>query len=284
MIFLRILVTSILPIFLLQSLCSDSMQEQLKEKGYIEISDNINRTEAFDSLYASFDIFINFIQINPNWAHKLYVAKDRFIRSKERLLYSTDFFGLYDESKIEGRRQISFYYSIHLHQFICSYNKDFKEIPEIINFFNNCLNTQKMYNKIFDDTSEQLGIKNIFNSSFGNIPILFKVVKYLQSYVPSKPHYDGTAISFLLDSTDNKSLLLSPYKQSYTADDFTSPERKFSRTSIILIPGTNLTEFYINPTPHVVIQSNKDRYATIAFAMRPNYTAQKNIFSALPKI
>jgi hypothetical protein len=89
-----------------------------------------------------------------------------------------------------------------------------------------------------------------------------------------------------LDSTDNQSLLLAPYKSSLTVNDFASPLRKFSRqnheNSILLIPGTLLTEFSIYPTPHIVAQSGKTRYATIAFAMRPNYKPQKNELFPLP--
>lgn len=269
-----------------QSLCAVPLAEQFKQAGYVEMCDTHHGTATFDSLYACFDELIEFLQTNPMWAQKLYSAKERFIRSKERNYYSTDFFGLYDESKREGRNQISFYYSIHFHEFICAHYPEFNKVPEIIRFFEICLEIQKPYGNIFSEAAAELGLETIFSSNYSHPPILFKVVKYFPSYIATRPHYDGTAFSLFLDSTENQSLLLSPYKSSFTVNDFSSPARKFSReynqNSIVLIPGVLLAEFSIYPTPHIVTQSGTIRYAAIAFAMRPNHTPPKNEFSPLP--
>jgi len=271
---------------LFQSLCIESFIEELQQKGYVEIFDANNKKEKFDQLYIYFDELIDFFQKNPAWLQKIYVAKERFIRSKDRIFYSTDIFGFYDESKRDGRNQISFYYSIHFHEFICSYYPEINKIPEIISFFTACYEIQKPYGNLFQEVADELGLKTIFDSTYGHTPILFKVIKYLPSYIPTKPHYDGTAFTLFLDSTGNKSLLISPYKSILTVDDFSSPLRNFSRgdhqNSMLLIPGVHLTEFSIYPTPHIVLQSGNVRYATIAFAMRPNYTPEKIELSALP--
>lgn len=276
-------------IFLLcavHSLGALPLAEQFQQAGYVEIVDNEQKTSAFDALYACFDKFITILQTQPVWAQKLYCAKERFIRSKERNYYSTDFFGFYDESEREGRHQISFYYSTHFHEFICSHYPEFNRVPEISRFFTACLAIQEPYKNIFKEAAAELGLDAIFSSNYGHPPLLLKVVKYLPSYRATRPHYDGTAFSLFLDSTDNQSLLLSPYKSVFTCDDFSSPSRKFSRgdqqNSSLLIPGVLLAEFSINPTPHIVAQSGKPRYATIAFAMRPHYLQQKNEFSPLP--
>lgn len=269
-----------------QSLDALSLTEQFTQAGYVEICDKNHGTATYDSLYGYFDELIKFLQTNPVWAQKLYSAKERFIRSKDINYYSTDFFGFYDESKRYGRNQISFYYSIHFHEFMCSHYPEFNKVPEIIRFFDACFEIQKPYGNLFHEAAAELGVETIFTCKYDHPPILFKVVKYFPSYLPTRPHYDGTAFSLLLDSTDNRSLLLSPYKSSFTVDDFYCPAREFSRehnqNSILLIPGVLLTEFSIYPTPHIVIQSGKTRYATIAFAMRPNYIPQKIGFSALP--
>jgi hypothetical protein len=273
-------------LFAFQTLCATPLAEQFKRTGYVEICDENHAAATFDSLYAYFDELIELLQTNPVWAQKLYIAKERFIRSKDRSYYSTDFFGFYDESEREGRSQISFYYSTHFHEFICSHYPEFNQVPEIIRFFEACLEIQKPYGNLFDDAAAELGLETIFSSKYGHPPILFKVVKYLPSYIATRPHYDGTAFSLFLDSTDNPSLLLSPYKSSFTVDDFSSPAREFSRednqNSVLLIPGVLLTEFSIYPTPHIVAQSGKIRFATIAFAMRPNYIPQKMELSPLP--
>lgn len=275
----------IFSLFAFQLLCATPLSEQFKKTGYIEIC-NKHAAATFNSLYAYFDDLIEFLQTNPVWAQKLYIAKERFIRSKERNYYSTDFFGFYDESERKERSQIAFYYSIHFHEFICSHYPEFNQISEIIDFFEACLEIQKPYENLFNEAAKELGLETIFSSKHDHPPILFKVIKYLPSYAPKRPHYDGTALSLFLDSTDNQSLLLSPYKSSFTIDDFSSPLREFSqadnRNSILLIPGVLLTEFSIYPTPHIVAQSGKIRYATVAFAMRPNYTPQKIEFSLLP--
>ena len=85
-------------LFAFQSLCALPLAEQFKRAGYVEICDKKHGAATFDSLYAYFDELIEFLQTNPVWAQKLYIAKERFIRSKDRNYYSTDFFGLYDES------------------------------------------------------------------------------------------------------------------------------------------------------------------------------------------
>lgn len=275
--------TFLLLIFALQAFCQTPLAEQFKRVGYVELRDQTRPAGAFHSLYARFDALIEFLQTNPAWAQKLYSAKERFIRSKERNLYSTEFFGFYDESKREGRGQISFYYSVHFHEFICLRYPEFSQAPEIIRFFEACLEIQKGYESVFEEAAAELGLGAIFSSCYGQPPILFKVVKYLPSYIATRPHYDGSAFSLFLDSTDNESLLFSCYKPSFTLDDFAFPTRAFPRRdSVLLIPGTLLAEFSINPTPHIVVQSGKIRYAAIAFAMRPNYAPQKTELASLP--
>lgn len=272
--------------FFTQSMCTTHLKEQFSQVGYQEICDKDHGIATYDSLYACFDELITFLQANPAWAQKLYIAKERFIRSENKNYYSTDFFGFYDESERAGRNQISFYYSVHFQDFLFSHYQEFKQVPQIINFFAWCFAIQQSSRNLFNEVAAQLNIENIFFSKYGQIPILLKVVKYFPSYNPERPHYDGTAFSLFLDSTDNQSLLLSPYRATFTIDDFYSPSRKFCRSynqnSIVLIPGTLLTEFSIYPTPHIVQRSGKIRYATIAFAMRPHYTFQKNNFSFLP--
>jgi hypothetical protein len=255
------------------------LAEAFKQVGYLEIANENHGRATFDSLYACFDELIEFVQKNPAWAQKLYNAKERFIRSKDRSYYSTDFFGVYDESERKERSQISFYYSTHFHEFICSHYPEFKQVPEIIRFLEICSEIHKPYENLFNEAAAELGLGTIFSCACGHPPILFKVIKYLPAYVATKPHYDGTALSLFLDSTDNQSLLLSSYKSSFAVDDFTSPARK--ENSILLIPGSLLTEFSIYPTPHIISPSGKVRYATIAFAMRPHYTQQKTQLSPL---
>ena len=98
----KTLCTCILFLFT-QSICTISLKEQFSQVGYLEICDKNCGIATYDSLYASFDELISFLQVNPTWAQKLYIAKERFIRSEHRNYYSTDFFGFYDESEREGR-------------------------------------------------------------------------------------------------------------------------------------------------------------------------------------
>lgn len=259
-----------------------SLKDSFHQCGYAEICDEKHDAGAFTSLYASFDEFIEYLQTNLPWAQKFYIAKERFIRSKDRSYYSTDFFGFYDESEREGRHQVAFYYSIHFHEYIRVYYPEFNRIPEITNFLDACREIQKPYGDIFNDAAVALGAEAIFDSEFGHPPVLFKVIKYLPLYNAKKPHYDGSVFSLFLDSTDNQSLLLSPYQVAYTTNDFTSSTRSFSQHSILLIPGILLTDYSIYPTPHIVAQSGKIRYAAVAFAMRPNYNPPRTEFSILP--
>jgi hypothetical protein len=283
--FKKILHTCIL-LLCTQFICSSSLQEQFNQVGYVEICDTNHSIATYDLLYAYFDELITFLQAHPSWAQKLYIAKERFIRSEHRNYYSTDFFGFYDESEREGRNQIAFYYAIHFHDFLFSYYPECKKISQIIHFFEMCRALAQSSRNVCDEVVRELNLENVFVSKYEQIPILVKVVKYFPSYSASRPHYDGTAFSLFLDSTDNQSLLLSPYKCVFIPDDFISPVRTFLRSydhnSLLLIPGIALTEFSLYPTPHIVEQSGKIRYATIAFAMRPYYTFQNNNFSLLP--
>lgn len=266
----------------LQSLSGTPLAEQFRRAGYAEIGDFEHRTVTFDCLYTYFEELIEFFQTHSAWAQKLYSAKERFIRSKERNYYSTDFFGFYDESEREGRDQISFYYSPHFHEFICLHYPEFSQIPQVARFFQACLEIQQPCAHLFQEVAMELGLETIFSSEYDRPPILFKVIKYLPSYAAKRPHYDGTAFSLFLNSTDNQALLLSPYKPSLTMEDFSSPLRAHTENSILLIPGALLTEFFLYPTPHIVVQSGKMRYATVAFAMRPHYIPSKIQFAPLP--
>ena len=138
---------SVFVLFAFQFLCAIPLAEEFKKTGYVEMCDKKHGATIFQSLYEYFDEFIAFLQANPAWAQKLYNAKERFIRSKDKAYYSTDFFGFYDESIKEGRGQISFYYSIHFHEFICSRYPEFNRVSEIIRFFETCREIQNPYER-----------------------------------------------------------------------------------------------------------------------------------------
>ncbi|OJU80964.1 MAG: hypothetical protein BGO10_06675 [Chlamydia sp. 32-24] len=262
------------------------LAEQLKKDGYVEICNNQLSRENFNSLYNHFDELIFFLQTNPIWTQKLHIAKERFLRTKHRNYYSTDFFGFYDESQKGKRGQISFYYSIDLDDFICHYYPEIVQIPQIFNFFKSCRNIHNSCFCLIKEAVTALDLETLYSTN--QPPILIKIIKYLPSYLATKPHYDGTAFSIFLDSTNNDALLLSPYKTSYLKEDFTSPLREFSQlpnqSSNLLIPGALLTEFSIYPTPHIVTQSGNTRYATIAFAMRPYFEQKKIELTPLPNL
>ena len=268
-------------------LYSITLQEQLEQNGYIEICNNEHGSADFDALYSAFDTWIDFFQENPHLANQLYIAKERFTRSIQRQLYSTDTFGYYDESKREGRRQIAFYYTPHFHDFICIHYPKIVAIPVVAHFLNTCRKIQQPYGDVIYEVASKLDLESIFVPGGGQPPILFKVIKYLPGYTPSAPHYDGTAFSLLLDSSDNDTLLLSPYKPVLCIDDFSPASRLCLRgpeqNSTLLIPGTLLTEYGIYPTPHIVAKSGKIRHASVAFAMRPYYVSKKIELTPLPK-
>lgn len=264
----------------LASLSALPLAEQFVQAGFLEIKDSSQGSQAYDYLYVTFDEFTRYLQKNPALKQKLFLLKERFIRTKERNLYSTDFFGLFDESERKGRHQIAFYYSTHFHTFITSNYPEIDQIPEMKTFLEACREIQKPYGDLFEKALQELALPADPPS------LLFKVVKYLPDYSASKPHYDGSLLTLFLDSTDNDSLLLSPYKNPLNRDDFFSAvrvfERKCNQNSILLIPGAHLTEFSIYPTPHIVLQSGKIRYAAIAFAMKPYHLFHPIELTPLP--
>lgn len=262
--------------------------ELIKNHGYAELYDGAHGTQVYDELYSCFDELIAFLHSNPSWAHTLYCARERFIRTTYKNYYSTDFFGFVDESSKKDRSQISFYYATHFDDFMCKHYPECHQVAQINRFFKLCRAIQQPYNEIFRAAAHDLGIKNMFNAATKQLPIILKVIKYLTHYHITRPHYDGAALALFLDSTDNQSLLLCPYHSSYKSDDFSVPTRQFHRSlhsnSIILIPGIFLTEWDIYPTPHIVMPSGSIRYATVAFAMRENYASKPIPFSPLVSI
>lgn len=262
----------------------ESLKESFKQRGYVEICDEQHGAKDYDALYELLDEVILFLDKQPFWKQKLYEVKERFIRSKDRAHYATDFFGLYDESKT--RQQIAFYYSVHFHRFILDRYPEFYKARPLICFFETCYRLSKSYDLIFTEAFKDLNIESLFSLEAQKSSILFKVIKYLPSYCPTKPHYDGSVLSLLVDSTDSSALLLSPYKSLFLVEDFHKPARKFLRkedqNSMLFIPGSFLKTFDIDPTPHVVIQSKKTRYAAVCFSMSP-YICSSNIQNtALP--
>ncbi|MGZ6255024.1 MAG: hypothetical protein ACXWL5_03485 [Candidatus Chromulinivorax sp.] len=268
-------------------LSATTLYEKLDTMGYAEISNEQLQQFSYDDLYVYFDQLIDFLNTNSWWKQKLYVAKERFIRSKSSNFYGTHFFGFYDESKKINDCQIYFYYCFHFHQFLYACYPEIKEIWQIDRFLQACSHIEKACNFVFNQTVQDLQLPDIFASEYNQPPTLLKIIKYLPAYVPSKPHYDGTTFTLFLDSTDNQALLLSPYKLSFTIDDFFVPERMYARSShqrsVLLILGSLLTDFLLYPTPHIVLSSGKSRYATVAFAMKPYYVAQKIELSDLPE-
>lgn len=275
-------------------LCASTLEQQFRLIGCAEFDDPNYQKSTYDILYTYFDEMIEFLQTHPNWKNKLHIAKEHFIRTKDKELYSTDFFGLYDESNRIGRHQISYYYSTHYHAFITARYPELNQIPEIINFLNACNAIQEPCGQVFKEAAVELGIETIFLLSLGSPPILLKVVKYFPTYHESRPHYDGSAFSLFLDSTDYTSLYFAPYKTSLSVNDFApvssyflsnSPFRlSFEQThhTMLMIPGALLEEFSIYPTPHIALANGKMRYSTIAFALRPHHKLTKNNFTTLP--
>src|SRR5581483_10266953 len=171
--------TFFISIFLLHAshtLGASSLAEQFKQAGYVEMCNKEHGTATFDALYVCFDELIQFLQTHPTWAHTLNNAKERFIRSKARDVYATNFFGFYDESGRTGRSQISFYYATHFHEFIRSSYPELIAIPEIANFFERCDEIQKPYAHLFEQAATELGLKTIFASNDNHPPLLFKVI------------------------------------------------------------------------------------------------------------
>ncbi len=257
-----------------------TLAEQLNKTGYAPITNHHHDSCAFDSLYDCFDELIEFLHAHPAHAHKLYSAKERFIRSKQKDFYATDFFGFYDESGLGIKDQIAFYYAIHFHEFLINHYPEFTQVPEISRFLDACHEMHQTCSEIFLQAAHQLGLESLFSSAYAQPPIIIKVIKYLPSYTARKPHYDGTALSLFMHSTDDASLLLCAYDRSSSYDYFFSPPR--ADRAMILIPGALLTEFSISPTPHVVINSGNTRYSTVAFAMRPYYTGTTSPLKPLP--
>lgn len=264
------------------------LAEQLQVFGYAEIADyQAQAAHTFDMLYFYFDQLVDFLQENPACKQKLYLAKERFIRSKSSSFYGTDFFGLYDQSHIPSKAQIAFYYSVSFHQFLMTHFQELYNIPALHNFLEACYAIQEPSHDLFFYAAEELQLNTMFRLQHQeDIPILYKIVKYLPHYMHTKPHYDGTVFSLFLHSTDPQAVLVAPYQELLTIEAFKAPVRTLSnldaQQSMILILGGLLTDYGMYPTPHIVVATGQTRYATIAFAMRPHYIRPKIEFAALP--
>lgn len=258
------------------------LAEQFQQSGYAQVDYALFATNLDDAtvtcahLYQSFDELIVFLQTNPAWAQKLYCAKERFLRSKWKDLYSTDFFGLYDESERKGRHQISFYYSVHFHDFLEMYYPDIMQVPTIAQFLAMCRIIQQPCTALFSWVQDDLQYHD------HHLSVLLKVMKYFPDYAPVKPHYDGSVVTCFLDSTDTHSLLVARYGTSLTPGNFIIPNRALFAKTMLVIPGAFLSKPDLYPTPHIVVYSGQTRYATIAFGMPDNYKSTKQQWASLP--
>jgi hypothetical protein len=268
----------------LSLLSREGIEAEFRQTGYIEIGVHKPSKITFETLYADFDTLVETLQTHPQCLQKLYIAKERFIRTKAQRDYGTDFFGFFDESTQQGRSQVAFYYAREFHDFLLQFYPELKQEAPLILFLNDCFAlVQDPAEGILEAVTAQLGLDALFKANRVDFPLLLKVVKYHPDYKATKPHYDGTAFSLFLDSTDNNSLLLSPFKPSFSVADFEVPLRYFPpEASMLLIPGSLMTDYSLFPTPHLVMGSGLTRYAAIVFCMRPPFPSQKVELPALP--
>jgi hypothetical protein len=262
-------------------LSASPILDDFRSKGYHEMANDQFGQPHFETIYSQLDAFIDFIDQHPQWAQKLYDIDQEFAQSEANSPFGSPPMGYIDETK-SGKSKKSYFhftqpYLDHLSQNHPEMIDDTKELQELTN----SLKTISDYSqKKFNDVIESIELSNVMQTDKAPLLTLIKVVRYEPSEFPaSNPHFDFSGLSFLFDNSEpaeSESLLIAPYKENLTVEDFSAPNRMIKKSrnqsSLLLIPGLALKqlEIPIPPTPHAVKQQNKQRYAIIVFAMVPN--------------
>lgn len=241
--------------------------------------------DYFSEVYTQLDLLDNFINKHPEWAKVLYAIDLEYIKSKENSLYGSPPIGYVNDTKSGKSKKTYFHFTDDYFKLI--YNKypelisGFKEFASLLKSLRNISNIGKIqFEEAIKSIRSTIDLSKVLYTNDGKLLILTKVVRYDPSDVAaSNPHFDFLGLSFLFDNNENdecESLLIAPYKEDLTTEDFFVPTRKHkkdaSKSSLLLIPGLALQHLNlpIYPTPHAVLKQNKKRYAIIVFAMTPN--------------
>lgn len=272
------------------SLEASQLLPGLQQRGYVEICNETHGAESFDNLYLAFDAFIKFVDTHSEARKKLAAAKSQFWDTDIGKFYGTPFVGYADESKLTHRKLYYFYYSSDFHNFLLTrYSKIMQGSPEILQFLDLCRAITNSSIEMFGNAIEELAIDPLFSSTENRLPVLLKVVKYLPASC-TVAHFDASALTLMLDSTDLDSLVFSPYMETIASSDFFAPSRQYSRSvqssSCLLISGKFLTakDIPINPTPHAALRKDTIRHAAIAFALIPYYQSGRLDLPLLPQL
>jgi len=268
---------------------ANPLLKDFEEKGYSEIVNEKQGSVFYDQLYRSFDRMIGRVTKDSSLRKKLAMAKNRFWKTELGQFYATPFVGYGDDSKLSYRKLYYFYYSTDFHDFLKVQYPEILENLDIREFLTLCREITVSSMSIFERTREELSVGALLDSPFNRLPLLLKIVKYLPGS-STVPHFDASAFSLFLDSTDHQSLLLAPYKETIEVFDFFVPPRQYPRlafsSSSLLIPGKFLQgqEPYINPTPHAALRNDSIRYSVIAFCVVPFKQPVNGSLPSMPQL
>ena len=264
---------------------ASSILDDFWSQGYHEMLNEYCGQDYFAEVYTQLDLLDNFINKHPEWAKVLYEIDLEYIKSKENSLYGSPPIGYVNDTKSGKNKKTYFHFTDDYFKLI---NNKYPELISGSKEFESLLKSLRNITKIgkqkFEEAiksiSSTIDLSKVLYTNDGKLLILTKVVRYDPSDVAaSNPHFDFSGLSFLFDNNENdecESLLIAPYKEDLTTEDFFVPTRKHkkdaSKSSLLLIPGLALQHLNlpINPTPHAVLKQNKKRYAIIVFAMTPN--------------
>lgn len=266
------------------SLFGNPIIHEIEKNGYFEFLNKEMDKQSYDKIYVQFDQLMRFIHENPKWIKKLYLADEEFHSYIENYRCGSPPMGYIDDGKSNKCKKVYFHYTKEYEQFLKEKYPTLFEESRVFTKFIALLekiyeNSLKNYGYFIRELeSSQIPLSDIMYTEEGKLVLLIKVVRYEKSEVAgSNPHYDFSALSLLLDNTDEgeETLQLAPYKEFVALSDFSRPNRKYKRsdvgTSVLLIPGLALKElgYSLNPTPHIVLCQSSPRYAVISFAMVP---------------
>jgi hypothetical protein len=266
---------------------ADQIVDSFEKQGYYELLNENMGSSSFDLLYEEYDYYIEQENKNPTWSGVMASLNKEYSKILAPQIHSSPLIGYRSEHCTPGL--VSFYYSEDYHKFLLKHPR-YKEIgSEKLEAFLNHLhliweNLHHQMEQIINDLENSYPIKKVLYNKDNKLLFQVKVLRYIPSKpVPIRGHFDFTGLTFLVDNNEGnkESLLLSPFRDSFSVSDFLPPNRYIPRqatsSSILLIPGAFLKycKLPINPTAHLILKSPHVRYSIVAFALLPKH----NIFN-----
>lgn len=251
------------------------LEIDISSKGYHEFLDKKNTHEDRFGVYQRLKKVFEHIAANKEDKEQLELLTCSFKKTEQYKQFGNAPVGFIDGSK-SGKSNKNY---IHFNDDYWAFLEQHKDKLERIDEFNELMlglrdisitSREVMRQAILRFPDLSMEVKKDLSENF---LLITKVVHYKggEDFL-SHPHYDFSAFTIMLHNSDDSVLRIAPpQKEPINWSSYKNIDRKMLNSSIFL-PGRALKIFGLSKndgTSHAVLPSEKERFATILFAMIP---------------